>query len=144
MVLRKFLPIILLLLGISFVSCSDDKDEPDNNTSASEDYKEYYVKYEISGYSIQPRYNSISATITTEKGIVTMTIPTEWEGTFGPFSKLEKLQCSMSYPSHNSATHFHGRISICRGNQPFILKADKSISGEPLNMSYTVTHEDLK
>gem|GEM_PF-6739722 len=78
-----------------------------------------------------------------------MVIPGKWEGTFGPFSKLETLQFSIKcdpdiYYSYAYFGYFNGRISICRGNQPYILKADETFRGEPLKMSYKVTAEDLK
>jgi lipoprotein len=140
--LKKLYIFIILTSVITLSACKDDKDEPNSSQSAS---VEYYIMYELKTSS-RYSYHTLGATITTEKGVVNMTIPRNWEGTFGPFNKFENIvfsiKCSPSY-LYNTST-FNGRISICRGNQPYILKADKTISNAPLSMNYQITKEDLK
>lgn len=140
---------ITLFTVLSFIltmltACNDDKekDEPDAPTAGK---IEYYVKYEIKTTS-RYIYNTFDVTYTSEKGLETKTVPVNWEGTFGPFTKIDKLVLSIHCePSHvyNTST-YNGRISICRGNQPYILKADYTISNKPLSMQYQVTDEDVR
>lgn len=139
----KIIPFLAAVITlVLFSACKDSADEPDSPTSQT---VEYYVKYELKTSS-KYIYQTVEASLLTEKGYVTMSIPRNWEGTFGPFKQLENLvftiKCDPEY-TYNSST-YNGRISICRGNQPYILKADKSISNAPLNMSYQVTSDDLK
>ena len=133
-----------------FASCGkDENDEPKNpGTGAGSGEKiEYYVKYEstVSIPSSQKIYILVS--VMTEKGIQKLKVPRTWNGIFGPFNDLATLSISGSpeYGNYNpNMTSSQGRISICRGNQPFILKADKSFNGTSFNVKYTVTKEDLK
>lgn len=140
--MKTKLILIILLSAILFSSCNDKKDEPDQ---LDVEKIEYYVKYELQTSS-RYVYSTVDAQLVTEKGVVTMTIPRNWEGTFGPFTKLENIVFIIKRePAYTyNTTTFNGRISICKGNQPYILKSDKTISNAPLEMQYQITQEDLK
>ena len=139
--LKHILSILGLIILLGSTSCSDDKNEPNE---PNDNKIEYYVKYELSVYS-RYQFNTVTATLTTEKGITTMEIPRNWDGTFGPFDKLEKVILNITFNDGNyNTSSTNGRISICRGNQPYILKADKSISNAPLQMEYQITALDVK
>ena len=142
MKLKCFNVTIIVITMFLFVACHDKEDDLNEPNTLS---IEYYVKYELKTSS-KYVYSTVEATLNTEKGLVTMTIPINWEGTFGPFTQLEnvifKIKCEPDY-IYNTST-YNGRISICRGNQPYILKADKTISNAPLDMQYDITTEDLK
>lgn len=131
---------LFFVICIAFAACSGDKDEPQCPNI------EYYVQYEVKAMSSKS-YSSVFATLTTEKGVVTMEIPRVWTGTFGPIKSLQPMVLNVKCPEgtyYQSSTTTYGRISICRGNQPYILKAEKTISYKPLEMLYTVTLDDLK
>ena len=130
-----FLVSIVLTLNLS--SCSDDNEPKSTST-------EYYVKYELKTTSVHT-YKTIDVTVYTEKGLTTTTVPRNWEGTFGPFTQLENLKFSIRCNGdYYGLSTYNGRISICRGNQPYILKADKTVSNAPLEMNYQVVSDDLK
>lgn len=138
----------LMIIG---ASCSTDEpkatgsiEEP-NDKIDKNDKIEYYVKYQ-SYVTIPSSYNiDIKVSVITEKGIQTFSVPRTWEGIFGPFNELTTLIISSNTAGFNpSMTSCRGCISICRGNQPFILKADKSFNGTSYYVSYTVEKEDLK
>lgn len=146
--LSKIFITISFLLSIC-ISCSTDEPEmpnPDTEQEVKPEEKiEYYVKYE-SNVSIpisRPIYIDID--VITEKGKQSLSVDRSWEGVFGPFYELTTLSITSHTTGYNTnSTHYTGRISICRGNQPFILKAEKCSNGTSYSVSYTVTKEDLK
>ncbi len=131
-----------------FVSCGkDENDEPKNPDVDSGDKIEYYVKYEFQVSIPSSQKIDIRATVRTEKGKQELIVPRTWEGIFGPFNELTTLSISVGTVMGNynpNMTSSRGRISICRGNQPFILKADESFRGTSCTVNYTVKKEDLK
>lgn len=135
-------------LAMLFVSCGkDENDEPKNPGagSGSSEKIEYYVKYACHVTIPSSHVTSITVTVTTEKGKQKLTVPKTWEGIFGPFNELTTLDFSGGASGYNpNMTNSRGSISICRGNQPFILKAEKSFKGSTFKMKYTVTKDDLK
>ena len=146
----KFL-LMMPLLSVICVACSKEEsyiDEPKSPTTpivTPEEKVEYYVKYESSVTIPTSSYVTIGVTVLTEKGIQQLSVPRSWEGIFGPFNELKTLSISAASSGFNeNMTSCRGRISICRGNQPFILKAEKSSKGTAYNVSYTVTKDDLK
>lgn len=134
-------------LAMLFVSCGkDENDEPKNPGagSGSGEKIEYYVKYASKVSSSYVKHVKIM--IVTEKGKQTLTVPSTWEGVFGPMDHLTTLVISgdgIGY-DHTGRANSSASISICRGNQPFVLKAEKSSKGTSFNVKYTVTKEDLK
>ena len=152
-----------LSLAISFalitcVSCSKDDpiiedieipeqvEQPDNKIEKPENKIEYYVKYE-SNVSIPTSQSvTIKVNVLTEKGTQTLSVPRSWEGIFGPFNEYTTLSITAGASGfwNQNMTSCRGRISICRGNQPFILKTDQSFNGTSFNIKYTVKEEDLK
>jgi len=129
-----------------FVSCGkDESDEPKKPDTGSGDKIEYYVKYESQVSIPSSQVRSVNVTVVTEKGKQTLNVPKTWEGIFGPFNELTTLSISSGGGWYNpNMTSCRGRISICRGDQPFILKADESFKGTSFNVKYTVKKEDLK
>lgn len=141
---QSLIYIISFLFIMLFSACDNSQqDEPQRPGESNEDSKiEYYIKYELKTTS-KSAFSSVEATFLTEKGNVTKTIPRNWEGTFGPFTKLESASFQVKF-NNSIWTTFYGRISTCRGNQPYILKAEKSSFNRSLNMSYSITEDDLK
>lgn len=148
----SFIRILFLfsVVMMLFVSCGkDENDEPKNpGTGAGSSNKiEYYVKYESHVSIPSSTVTSVDVTVVTERGIQKLNVPKNWEGTFGPFNELTTLviSCETIGNGYNpNMTNSRGSISICRGNQPFILKADASFKGTSYTVKYTVTKEDLK
>lgn len=143
------------IFAISFVlmacySCSSDepemeKPETDEPVQKPEEKIEYYVKYESVVSIPISRPITIDLEVKTEKGKQSLSVPKSWEGVFGPFNELTVLYITSKTTGYNeNATSCRGRISICRGNQPFILKADKSFNGTSYTVTYAVTKDDLK
>lgn len=140
--------------AISFVlvacfSCSSDEPEMDDSNNPSkqpEEKIEYYVKYESNMSINVSGHIDVYVKVMTEKGEQTIGVPRSWEGVFGPFDEFKTLSISVKAAGYwnQNATSCRARISVCRGNQPFILKADKSFSGTSGALSYTVTKDDLK
>lgn len=147
--LCKYLFVISFIL-IGCVSCGDDEPSLDDDKNPGSDNKtdnkiEYYVKYQSDVSIPSSKYITIRISVVTEKGLQSLEVPRSWEGVFGPFNKLTTLSISSNGGGYNeNVTSCRGRISICRGNQPFILKEDQSFQGTSFNVSYTVTQEDLK
>lgn len=106
---------------------------------------EYFVKYEIKTKSIYS-FSNIDVNYTSEKGLWSGKVTRNWEAVIGPFNKPQTIYFSADYPTDyvRDNTTFTARISICKGNQPFLLKAEKTSAPCPLSMSYTVTEQDLK
>ena len=154
--MRQFKQYSKYLFAISFtlmacISCSKDDPiidvlETPEQVKGPENKIEYYVKYE--SYVSISTSNSVTVEVNvlTEKGNQTLSVPRSWEGTFGPFNKLTTLSITGGAVGNwnPKMTSCRGRISICRGNQPFILKEDKSFNGTSFNVKYTVKEEDLK
>lgn len=145
----KYLFVLSFIL-IGTVSCSNDEPSLDDDKNPGSDNKtdnkiEYYVKYQSDVSIPSSKYITIRISVVTEKGLQSLEVPKSWEGVFGPFNELTTLSISSNGGSYNeNVTSCRGRISICRGNQPFILKEDQSFQGTSFNVSYTVTQEDLK
>ncbi|MDE5566915.1 MAG: hypothetical protein K2J12_00595 [Muribaculaceae bacterium] len=137
---------------LACISCSKDHSyiidelEPPKQVENPENRVEYYVKYE--SYVSIPTSKSVTVKVNvlTEKGNQTLSVPRSWEGTFGPFNELTTLSITGGAGGNwnQNMTSCRARISICRGNQPFILKEDKSFGGTSFNVKYTVKEEDLK
>lgn len=147
--LCKYLFVLSFIL-IGCISCSNDEPSLDDDKNPGSDNKtdnkiEYYVKYQSDVSIPSSKYITIRISVVTEKGLQSLDVPRSWEGVFGPFNKLTTLSISSNGGGYNeNVTSCRGRISICRGNQPFILKEDQSFQGTSFNVSYTVTQEDLK
>lgn len=153
--MKRAIHIFKHLFAISFalmicVSCSTDEPEIDINKPNDPEVKpeeniEYYVKYESRVSIPISGFREIKISVYTEKGTQTLNVPKTWEGVFGPFNELTTLNISSLTTGYGYYdTSCTGRISICRGNQPFILKAEKNSYGTSYSVSYTVTKEDLK
>lgn len=139
---------VFTILLIVCISCS--KDEPKMASPETgkpvEEKIEYYVKYQSSTSIPSSKSINISVSVDTEKGRQSFKVPRTWEGTFGPFTELTTLRLSSSAEGfwNTNMTSCRGSISICRGNQPFILKAEKSFQGTSYSLSYEVKKEDLE
>lgn len=147
--LCKYLLVTSFIL-MSCVSCGEYEPSLDDDKNLGSDNKpdnkiEYYVKYQSNVTIPLSRYVPVYVTVMTEKGVQKLEVPRSWEGVFGPFNNLTTLSISLGcgLSLNQNMTSCRGRISICRGNQPFILKEDQSFQGTSFNMSYTVKQEDL-
>lgn len=120
-----------MLFSIGLNSCSND--EPSSKDS-------YYVKYEVKTTS-QYYYSDVTIQVTTENGVEKKVVSRDWEGTFGPISKETPIILNVTHDGQYyviEKSSFNGRISISKNNSPFVLKAENSSNGKPLNMTYTI------
>ncbi|MBR6756853.1 MAG: hypothetical protein IKM35_00010 [Bacteroidaceae bacterium] len=130
--MKKMSRIIFFIVScILLVSCQ--KNEPPIVAD------EYYVKYEIATNSMY-KVSKVRVELMTEKGYELKFVTKDWEGVFGPFKEgatvKMKVDCVETQDYVISNTDFHGRISVCKNNTPFVLKAEKQSNGSPLIMVY--------
>lgn len=140
---KNLLLIITVIFSLcNLSSCDKLSNEPENPQS-----KVYYVQYELSQTSSWPgiRQGNVNVTLTTETGTQQLVLPSSWEGVFGPFTDLKKLELSarIDNSDYTSKITIHGRISVSVDNSPFALKAEGS-SKNPFYLSYRVTEQDIQ
>ena len=129
-----------ILLSFSFISCDNDEEEV------------YYVKYEIE-YKDHPNYlpTAIEVDLITDKGFQCLDISPKWEGVYGPFHSIQKVGFEVrtnNIITMTSEAKVYGRISICSGNQPFVLKSEviktfNEIHNDYFSVYYTVEAGEL-
>lgn len=123
----------LLFISLTLVlwSCGDDN-EPNNPSSNAE----YYVKYEATVSS--NKIGDIKYTVITETGPKTFTSGKSFSQTFGPFKKGFNASIFADASSLYSVS-CNVRIYVCRGNEPFALKANNS-GGKQVSASYVIDY----
>lgn len=123
----------LLLFSLSFIvfGCGGDNDDEPNTPGS---VAEYYVKYEASIVSY--RNGTVKYTVNTETGEKIFSSGKSFSQTFGPVEK--GFHASIKVDAKNVVgASSNIRIYVCRGNEPFALKANKS--GEStVSASYTI------
>lgn len=122
------LSVLLTLLAVS--SCTNDEPAPSNaqpeTETGTETSANYYVKYIAQGNRNAGWIKSI--TVNAESGEKTITQQmSAWEGTYGPVSK--GFSASIKVSGYCEKTY----IYVCRGEEPFVIKAEGSSSA-----SYTI------
>lgn len=107
---------------------------------------EYYVKYEYKFSSYMGLAKVAHVEVRTEKNTQSFDIKpssTFWEGVYGPFHDYTtlriKARTDRSYPNLN----MQARISISNGG-PFVLKVEKDIRSQALELCYIVSEKDIK
>lgn len=111
---------------------TNNNDEP---TSSS--FEEYYVKYEADVKSVYIG-NNIKYTVYTDTGVQTFTSGKTFSQTFGPVKKDFEASITADANSWEIAD-CNVRIYVCRGNEPFALKANKS-GGKAVTVSYIIDY----
>lgn len=122
------------LVLFAFSACSNDEPSPSNTQPETETGTEtkanYYVKYTALAYGGLGYENARIESVTVETETGTKTIETNvksWEETYGPVSKGFKARVQAT------GTSKPVRIYVCRGEEPFVIKAEGSSSA-----SYTI------
>ena len=127
---RIFSVVLILLISIFFLSCEKE-----------ESVDVYYVKYELKTVS-QYKFSTVKIKLTTEYGLETKYVSTQWDGVFGPFKKGNVLKFNIEcydVPDYVvSTTDFTGCISVSENNYPFVLKTKKYSDGSSLFLQYTI------
>ena len=121
--------------------CSDDDDEckiPQEKPQVEE--ARYYVKYELSAKAKWiNQYTQF--TVATDTGMKNYKLvgSDKWEATYGPVKKGFKTTLSsyMDDGSYQYSTNISARISVCRGKEPFTLKAEDS-DPTSVSLEYTI------
>ena len=136
------------LLSIMFMaSCSKDdieevktlNNEDDKTTEQPQNADNYYVKYEVKT-GTQISYASYTERTITYKDVdkeQSITTRQEWDGTYGPFKKGDKvyLRINSNYGKHNT----NARISVSKNKEAFAIKAEVRES-EKINLEYTIDY----
>ncbi|HJB71894.1 MAG TPA: hypothetical protein H9939_01040 [Candidatus Barnesiella merdigallinarum] len=129
--MKKIIVLLSVLLTLlTFSSCTNDEPSPSNTQQGTETDANYYVKYTALAYGGVGYENARikSVTVETETGSKTIEPNVKsWEETYGPVSKGFKAKIQATGASKTV------RIYVCRGEEPFVIKAEGSSSA-----SYTI------
>ena len=131
--MKKAISLLSVLLTLlAFSSCTNDEPSPSNTQPETETGTDanYYVKYTALAYGGLGYENARIESVTVETETGTKTIETNvksWEETYGPVSKGFKARVQATGTSKTV------RIYVCRGEEPFVIKAEGSSSA-----SYTI------
>lgn len=129
---KFYISLFCILLSTVLGSCEDStKNEPDNETQEAE----YYVKYEASVTTVYIS-NSIVYTVNTDKGTKNFKNGNSFSQTFGPFRKGFNASVTADASNLYQAA-CNVKIYVCRGSEPFALKAYQS-GGKKVSASYTI------
>ncbi|MDM8269570.1 hypothetical protein QUW50_11070 [Barnesiella viscericola] len=129
--MKKIIVLLSVLLTLlTFSSCTNEEPSPSNTQQGTETDANYYVKYTALAYGGVGYENARieSVTVETETGSKTIEPNVKsWEETYGPVSKGFKAKIQATGASKTV------RIYVCRGEEPFVIKAEGSSSA-----SYTI------
>ncbi len=129
--MKKIIVLLSVLLTLlTFSSCTNEEPSPSNTQQGTETDANYYVKYTALAYGGVGYENARieSVTVETETGSKTIEPNVKsWEETYGPVSKGFKAKIQATGASKTV------RIYVCRGEEPFVIKAEGSSS-----TSYTI------
>ena len=139
--MKKFKTFLYLIIcSIALTACGSDDDSP---ASKVEDLNHiYYVKYEIESSATTTRlYADLSYTqsfsFTTDKGMQTINEEKKdshkWEGTYGPFKYGDHVKLKATKANYNQ-----GKISVCKDNGPFVIKAEDYVREKEIDIYYTI------
>lgn len=127
---------------ISFIPTKEEKNTNQENHVNSDNY---YVKYEVKNGLRTSSSDYLERTIefqdVDKKGTVTYTLKNqfsnaEWEGTYGPFKKDDKVFLKVvSVGSYNS----NARLSVSKNKEAFTIKAEERES-KTISLSYTIDY----
>ena len=127
-----------MLMSVSFAACGGDDDnditdktvqEANDNGNQKEtpsDNDNYYVKYEVTNgklvsYSKTSERHLRYKDVDKEK---TITVTSEWEGTYGPFKKGDRVYLYVS--SSSARYNANARLSVSKNKEAFTIKAEQT------------------
>lgn len=103
----------LVFVSVSLFSCEKVDSDSNKVTEENTDTPNYYVKYQ---FSCGNKY-SLRFTVETDTGPKSFSgVYSGWSETYGPVSKGFHARISV-------ATGVNVKIYVCRGQEPFVLKA---------------------
>ena len=136
----KYLSLFMLALMTlpMMVACGGDDDnditdktvqEANDNGNQKEtpsDNDNYYVKYEVTNgklvsYSKTSERHLRYKDVDKEK---TITVTSEWEGTYGPFKKGDRVYLYVS--SSSARYNANARLSVSKNKEAFTIKAEQT------------------
>lgn len=123
---KNFFCCIVTGLMLTFSGCGDDNDnEPDMPTNTPVVEQEYYVKYEAKVTSIYT--GTLRYIVNTDNGSKTFIEGKNFSKTFGPVKKgfNASIEADLSGWFSGYADVY---IYVCRGSEPFALKASSRTS----------------
>lgn len=110
----------------------------DQSTEQPKNTDTYYVKYEVQNGNIintSIRYNERNITYKDINNLYTITTRDEWEGTYGPFKKGDKVNLRVITSMYRNYTN--ARISVSKNKEAFAIKAEKRESNK-IDLEYTI------
>ena len=120
--MKKLLLLFAIAVTILMTGCTKDDEQ---QTPTGNDVR-YYVRYEVSASASSLYTFSMYVNVNTEKGSQSFRTSSKlFSETFGPVSKGFSTKVSAS----GNAT-FLTSIYVCRGEEPFVLKATGTSSAE--------------
>lgn len=133
--MSKYLKFILFIsLTLVLCGCGNDKEDELNDLSSN---TEYYIKYEATVTSIYIG-NTIKYTVSTETGLQTFKSGKSFSQVFGPFKKGFNASITVDASDWYQAD-CEVRIYVCKGSQPFALKANNA-GGKSVSASYLIDY----
>lgn len=120
--MKKISVLLIGLLTMIMVSCSKDNDD---STQIND---RYYVRYDVTVTTIHIG-GTMSLILNTENGMQNFqTTSKVFSETFGPVNK--GFNTSVSASTSYSDGILSSSIYVCKGNEPFVLKATGTSSAE--------------
>lgn len=124
--MKRFWVLFFGMLVIIMASCTKE-DDLNNHQEQSDNTERYYVRYDV---TLSSSYiGTMTVNVNTEKGVQTFqTSSKTFSEIFGPVEKGFKASVSASHDLYYGV--LFSRIYVCKGDEPFVLKATGSSSAE--------------
>ena len=120
--MKRIILLFSIVAALFMAGCTKDNEqqEPTGNDVR------YYVRYEVSASSIH--IGTMDVSVSTEKGTQSFQTSSKlFSETFGPVAKGFTAKVSAT---SNYGASFISSIYVCRGEEPFVLKATGTSSAE--------------
>ena len=132
--MKQLYLIFAIFIGTAFIGCTSEDSEIPSTPEQEVEKVDYYIKYYVKSAS---SYHYIkSVTVTTDKGVQTFEFKNKigWEQTFGPVAK--GFKASIHVQGYTNTVEIH----ICRGKEPFALKAILNEGVSNPSLEYTIDY----
>lgn len=140
--MRNILRILLVIpLSIMLWGCGGDGNDIEDEPQIPSSNAEYYIKYEATVKVFASNgvsRGTVNYTVSTDTGTKSFTSGLSFSQTFGPVKKGFHATFSAN-PIGCSATSCTANIYVCRGSEPFALKANGS-GVSSASTSYTIDY----
>ena len=142
-ILSYFFLMVILLLPV-MISCGHNDEETtppvtnqnNDKQEESQNNDSYYVKYEATNGKRVSNANTTTRDIYFQdvNNVSLITVYANWEGTYGPFKKGDKVFLKISSYGEFST---NARLSVSKNQEPFAIKGEKRESNS-INLEYVI------